>query len=523
MRFRRLQKFETMMRSVAGRFLIGTLIAVAATTAVTPAACGAPQYGGALRSAFEIRAMGFDAIKTRMLYSAGRATAMLVMEKLFERGEDDTLIPVLGLSATASTDGTVWTIALRRGVFFHDGTPLTADAVVAHWRRLLDPKNRFSERILLTPITAVEKVDDHTVRFVLAHAWLPFTGVLTDPASFTSLIPSPTAVANDTQNRHPVGTGPFIFKEWKPGDQITVTKNPDYWQKGRPYLDAVELRIITDHESRYAALVSGQVDVMVTDRPAHVIKLRENKNFTCHPLKFRGAVVLVFNTTKPPLDDVRVRRALAHGWDQKKYIAASFKDIVPYVEDWYGDAVDCGDVGYLAPDPDKARALLAEYGQPVTLEYLHSATNRGREAGIILQQMMKDIGVTVTPVPADFSGIVKRMFSKQFDISSWVVRGGYDMGPMTEAWLNSKSPWNMSRYSNEAVDALLEKQQSSTDLRERAEALCTVARKVNADAPFLYLFGRTYYMIIRNTVQGGVALPVLGEEGVRLTDAWIKQ
>jgi ABC-type transport system substrate-binding protein len=96
------------------------------------------------------------------------------------------------------------------------------------------------------------------------------------------------------------------------------------------------------------------------------------------------------------------------------------------------------------------------------------------------------------------------------------------MGPMTEAWLNSKSPWNMSRYSNEAVDALLTKQQSSSDPRERAEALCAVARKVNADAPFLYLFGRTYYMITRNSVQG-IALPVLGEEGGRLTDAWIKQ
>jgi 4-phytase/acid phosphatase/peptide/nickel transport system substrate-binding protein len=191
------------------------------------------------------------------------------------------------------------------------------------------------------------------------------------------------------------------------------------------------------------------------------------------------------------------------------------------VEDWYGDALACSDVGYLSPDPVKARALLAEYGKPIKLEYVHSATNRGREAGIILQQMMKGIGVEVVPVPSDFSGIMKRMFSKQFDIASWVIRGGYDMGPMTMAWLHSKSPRNLSRYANDAVDQLLFKQQSSNDPVERAQDLCTVARTVNADAPFLYLFGRTYYLVHRNNVMGA-QLSVLGEEGGRITDAWIQ-
>ena len=501
--------------------LVVAVFCIAILVSVASPAISAPHYGGTLRTAHEIRVMGFDAVKARAFISAGRVASNLVMEKLFERSADDTLIPALGLSATPSENDTVWTIVLRQGVSFHDGTPFTADAVVAHWQRLLDPKNRFREGLLLKPITSVEKMDEYTVRFVLAHPWKPFTGVLTNPASFTALIPSPTAVANDTQNHHPVGTGPFVFKEWKTGDRVVVTRNPDYWQQGRPYLDSVVLRIITDHESRYAALISGEVDVMVTDRPTHVKKLENHKGYTIRPLNFRGAGVLVLNTTKPPLDDPRVRRALAHGWDQKKYIAASFKNIMPYVEDWYGDALACSDVGYLSPDPVKARALLAEYGKPIKLEYVHSATNRGREAGIILQQMMKGIGVEVVPVPSDFSGIMKRMFSKQFDIASWVIRGGYDMGPMTMAWLHSKSPRNLSRYANDAVDQLLFKQQSSNDPVERAQDLCTVARTVNADAPFLYLFGRTYYLVHRNNVMGA-QLSVLGEEGGRITDAWIQ-
>lgn len=506
--------------SLTGRWLIGALVFLV-VIAGAPDVRGEPHYGGTLRAGFEIRAFGFDAIKARNFISAGRMISNLVMEKLFERSADDTLIPVLGLSAAPSEDGTVWTIALRKGVVFHDGTPFTADAVVAHWQRMLDPQNRFRERLLIRPVTAVEKVDDHTVRFVLAHPWQPFTGVLTDPASFTSLIPSPTAVAGDTQNRHPVGTGPFVFKEWLPGDRVTVVKNAGYWRAGRPYLDAVEARILTDHESRYAALVAGEIDIMVTDRPAHLKKLEGKDQFAIRPLTFRGAGVLVLNTTRPPLDDVRVRRAIAHGWDQKKYLAASFKNIMPYVEDWYGDAMDCGEVDYLAPDVEKARALLADYGKPVSLKYIHSATNRGREAGVILQQMMKAIGVEVKPVPADFAGIMKRMFSKQFDMSSWMVRGGYDMGPMTAAWLHSSSPWNMSRYSNEAVDQLLNRLETSADPRERAEDMCTIARTVNADAPFLYLFGRTYYLVTHKRVHG-TEVSVLGQEGGRVDDAWIQ-
>ena len=479
------------------------------------------KYGGTLRIVGELDAMGFDAVKARSTVGAGRAVGNLVMEKLFRRGKDDTLIPVLGLSATPSEDGKTWTVKLREGIKFHDGTPFNADAVIRHWQRLLDPKNRYRHRILFRPIVSVEKAGEYEVRFLLKHAWVPFLSVLTNPSGFTALIPSPKAVEEDVQNRAPVGTGPFIFKEWKSGDHITVTKNPNYWQKGKPYLDEITLRPIPDHESRYAALASGQADIMITDRPAHVKKLTANPDFTKYVLNFRGAVILALNNSKPPLDDVRVRRAMALAWDQKKYIKASFKDIVPYTENWFGDSLKCDDVAYLRHDLKKAKALIAEYGKPVELEYIHSATNRGREAGIILQQMMKKIGVKVNPVPSDFPGIIKQVFSKQFDMASWLLQGGYDLGPVTMAMLHSKSPWNVVRYANEEVDKLLVKQRMSTDPKERSQTLCSVARKVNSDAPFLYLFGRRYYLFTRNYVRN-VTLPVLGEEGIDF-DIWLDQ
>ena len=356
----------------------------------------------------------------------------------------------------------------------------------------------------------------------MKHAWLPFTAFLTQPNGFTAFIPSPKAVAGDVQNHAPVGTGPFIFKEWKRGDRMVVRRNPNYWQKGKPYLDEIVCRPISDHESRYASLASGQADVMITDRPTHVKRLTQNPEFATYPLRWRGAGILVLNNVKPPLDDIRVRRALALAWDQKKYIQASFKNIMPYTEHWFGDALDCDQLNYPAPDLKQARALIADYGKPVEVEYVHSATNRGHEAGLIMQQMFKKIGVKVNPVPSDFPGILKKLISKKFDITSWIIPGAHDMSPITTAILHSKSPWNMSRYASAEMDKLLMDQQLSVDPQARARQLCNIARKVNAEAPFLYLFGRTYYFFARNTVKG-VKLSVLGEEAVLLADAWLDQ
>jgi len=163
----------------------------------------------------------------------------------------------------------------KAGIKFHDGTPFNADAVIRHWQRLLDPKNRYRYRILFRPIVSVEKAGDYEVRFLLKHAWMPFLSVLTNPSGFTALIPSPKAAEEDAQNRAPVGTGPFIFKEWKSGDHITVTKNPNYWQKGKPYLDEITLRPIPDHESRYAALGTGRYN---DNRPARACEKADRQS-----------------------------------------------------------------------------------------------------------------------------------------------------------------------------------------------------------------------------------------------------
>ncbi|MFH0782676.1 MAG: ABC transporter substrate-binding protein [Pseudomonadota bacterium] len=486
--------------------------------AITQTAWATPKYGGILQVADESDATGFDAIKTRTLAGNGGMAANLVMERLFEMDKDGRLIPILGVSATPSTDGKTWTIRLREGVSFHDGTPFNADAVVQHWQRILNPENHYSAQILLRPIASVEKAGDYEVRFNLAHPWLSFTAALASPHGFAALIPAAKAVADDVQNRAPVGTGPFVFKEWKSGDRIILTRNPHYWQKDKPYLDEIVLRTILDHETRYAAAVSGQVDLVITDRPNHIKSLSENPKFTAVLREPAGAYILALNTSKPPLDDVRVRRALAFAWDQEKYLKASYKNVMKYTENWFGEVLNCDDNGYLHPDLEKAKALIAEYGKPVELTYHHSPTVRGRETGEILQQMLKPIGVNVSLVPADWAAITKQIFSKEYNIATWGILGSDDIEPYTMAAFHSESPWNITRYTNKEVDNLLVTLRTSMDPVERKATFCRIARQVNHDAPFLYLCAPIHYALASAGIKN---LPTWRHGFLPLTDVWL--
>jgi len=480
-----------------------------------------PDYGGTLQLADEGDSFGFDVIKARGFSSTGQIAGNLVMERLFELSRDNKLIPTLGLSAKSSGDGKIWTVKLREGVKFHDGTAFNADAVVAHWQRVLNLENRFRGRIFLSPLKSVEKTAEHEVRFLLKHAWEPFqTMVLTNKKSLASLIPSPKAVQDDIQNRSPVGTGPFIFKEWKTGDRIVVSKNPVYRVNGKPYLDEIVIRHLPDHDTRYMALISGPVDLIATDRPSHVKKLIDDPEYTTVIGDAGGTSILMMNIARPPLDDVRVRRALAHAWDQKQYIKIVFKDIVDSTEYLNKKMLSCTDYGYLGPDLEKARQLIAEYGKPVELEYFHSRTQRGKETAMVMQQLFKKIGVKLKPIPLDWGGIIKKLFSGEFDLSSWVIPGFDDMGPITVASFNSKSPWNLMKYKNGEVDELLLRQRMSTDPEVRRKSLCEAARIINADAPFAYLFKQRFYMVANKNVKG--ILPSRNEY-IRLADVWLEK
>lgn len=484
-----------------GLFGVCCLVLLISTSGQQAFAAEPQQYGGTLKVGLEMEPRGFDPLQA-FIPSLSRNYIMAIEERLFEADMDGKLIPQLGLSATASEDGKTWTVILRQGVKFHDGTAFNADAVVSHWQRMLNPENRYRGRGAIATIVAVEKQDEFSVRFQLKHPWAEFTAQLASHGAIGSYLPSPKAIAKKTQNRTPIGTGPFMFKEWLSGDRVVVVKNPNYWRKGLPYLDKVVFLFMPDMQTRFSSLQSGEVDIILTDRGLSILEAQKDPALRVYDSLSTGAGTFVFNTSKPPLDDLRVRQALAHAWNQAQYLKTTYQGTMPLVRDPFGTMFSCGDVAYREYNPQLARELIKDYGQPVEFEYLHSSTPRGRVAGAIVQQLFKDIGVSVKPVPITLGQMIQRVLRGNYQMAGWGLPDTLAIGTALSLRLHSKSRLNVTRYQNEQLDKLLQTQKLSINPEEREAALCEVATILNQQVPQLYRGGNHWYLIGKQQVQG---------------------
>jgi len=438
---------------------------------------------------------GFNVIKRGGFTISTAIAVNTVLEPLFHIDQSGELIPALGLTATPSTDGKTWTVVLRKGVLFHDGTPFTADAVTAHWAKMLDPKNRFRGRAHITSVTSVEKVDSHTVRFNLNNPWPAFKGAISWIRGI-ALIPLPAP--QDILNSAPIGTGPYRFVQWKRSESISVETNPDYWKTIQPVANKITFRIISDHQTRYAALKAGEIDFIYTDRGTHIRQAQKDDSYKVFSALDNGADIIRMNHKAPPLDDFRVRKAILLAWDQAQYISTSLKDTVPKIENTFGENQKCGNSEYPEHDPAAAKELLAEYGKPVKVEYVHTQTARGQELGQILQQLGKTAGIEIVLQPLDMGALIKKIVTGNYQMGSGRIPSAPDQGPALFKEYHSKSRANFSKYADPEMDELLKNQRTETNPDTRRDLLCTIATKVNSDAVTMFLAGRRYHFIAQN-------------------------
>jgi peptide/nickel transport system substrate-binding protein len=290
-------------------------------------------------------------------------------------------IPALATECTPNEAGTEWTCTLRQGVKFHDGTDFNADAVVFNferWRFTTNPYH-FASQVFeyyetmfgglddASLITSVEKVDDYTVKFVLAQPLAPF---LADLAMDMFAISSPAAIeaAGESYGLPAtgcVGTGPFKFVEWVEGDHITVAANDDYWG-GRPTIDEIVWRVIPDDSARFLALKAGDIhglEQAVVEDLATAESDPELYIMTRPPL---NTSYVAFNYKIKELQDKRVREAVAHAINKPALIENFYggygqvaKTFIPPIMWGYNDAIE--DWTY---DPELSKQLLAEAGFP---------------------------------------------------------------------------------------------------------------------------------------------------------------
>jgi len=474
-----------------------------------------------LTVALESDVKGFDPLQARVMGIATLTVASAFYDTLIDLDDESGVVPRLAESLEASKDGRTWTATLREGVKFHDGTALDAEAVAYHFKRLLDPGNKCPCRRLIGPIEKVEASDSRTVVFRLAHPWAALPAVLAEP-SVVSLVGSPAAIRADAKayHRNPVGTGPYMLAKATPGVSVVVTRNPNYWGTLDSNVDRIEFRVLPDQDSRLAAVRAGDVDVAWTVDGRSARRAVQNAGLAVTRYEGAGARMLVLNTRKAPLDDARVRQALAHGLDMELIVRSSSDGEVAPATDPYGPGADiaCQATAARAYDLQRARTLLAEYEQPVSLTFLHTATPRGREMGQIVQQYWQQAGVEVKLEAVAQAELLQRVIKRDFEVSAWRFRDSRDPDPDVFGLLHSRSPLNVTGYGDLETDGLIMKGRTSTDADARRQAYCTLARRLSVDVPLILTGRNTYFALAGPRVRGTPALRggFLDVRGLRL-------
>ncbi|OKH36629.1 ABC transporter substrate-binding protein [[Phormidium ambiguum] IAM M-71] len=318
--------------------------------------------------------------------------SLIVQQQIYERllefkpGTTD-LQPSLATSWSVSADGKTWTFKLRPGVKFHDGTDFNAEAVKFNVERWWDAKNPNSYRnagksyeiwqqifggFKGDPNSLLQNfvvVDKSTIQFILKQPFAAFPAAI---GSGFFGIASPTAIkkagANyGTPNSLAVGTGPFIFKEWRTGDRVTLTKNPNYWQKDLPKTNQLVIRFVTDPAARLAQLRAGQIDFTVDLAPDQIKEIQSDPNLVAVPRPSFNVGYLALNTSYKPLADVRVRQAIDLAINKQQIVQAFWGNLgettphfLPTILSWANSKT----LTKTEPNPQKAKELLTQAGYP---------------------------------------------------------------------------------------------------------------------------------------------------------------
>jgi glutathione transport system substrate-binding protein len=421
---------------------------------------------------------------------------------LFGFDKNMKMVPVLAESYTASKDGLTYTVKLKKGIKFQDGTDFNAEAVKANFDRVTNPDNHLKRYVLYKNIAKTEVVDPATVKFTLHEPFSPFINSLAHPSG---VMISPAAIKEYGSKglaQHPVGTGPFKFVEWKPSDYLKVAKWDGYWRKGYPKVDTITWRPVVDNNSRAAMMQTGEAHFTfpVPYEQAEVLKAKPNLALVAAPSIVHRYMSM--NTLQKPFDNVKVREAINYAINKQALAKVAFsgyaipaEGVVPKGVEY---AVKLGPWPY---DPAKARQLLKEAGYPNGFETtLWSAYNHTTAQKVIqfLQQQLGQVGIKATVQALEAGQRVEKVESAQDPATApvrlyyvgWSSSTGeadWALRPLLDSGSFPPKLFNTAYYKNPAVDEDIKKALNTTDGKEKAKLYTDAQKRIWADAPWAFL------------------------------------
>jgi peptide/nickel transport system substrate-binding protein len=480
---------------------------------------GDPVDGGTLR---------FGAFSEPALLDPGNAivsgsTGGLEMAAIYDvlmrwDPESGEVEPRMAESLEPNEDFTSWTLKLRDGVTFSDGTPY--DAAAVKWSLDRYAANGVDEaRLWVNNVTSIKTPDDRTVVINLNKSWPTFEYLLT---TGPGMIVAQSSMEGDTFN--PVGAGPFTFVEHAPQERLVLEANPDYWA-GKPHLDRIEATYLTDPNATFESFESGGLDLAFLRNPDLTDALLAEKTSGLLNLVALGNVALINGAPGHPGEDPRVRKAMHMAIDpvqvsQRAYEGAGVasNEIFPDYSTWHSD------VDALPYDPEAAKKLVAEAkadGFDGKVTYLDASDPASRETALTVKASLEAVGFTVELdlVRTVQEQIQKVSVDKSYDVAGWGI-SWRESGPFGRmfATLHSEGNLTSDMPTSPEMDALLEEFQGAATLEEQQGIMARIQEQWNEQVPAL-IFGPTpEFMAWSDSVHGVTAT---NNSMLLLDEAWI--
>jgi peptide/nickel transport system substrate-binding protein len=444
-------------------------------------------------------------------------TVKSLYDTLVEPDVSGKIVPALAEKWEVSADEMVWKFYLRKGVVFHNGDKLNSQDVKASFVRVLDKTVASPKANEFAAILSIDTPDEHTVVINLKEPAAPFLATLA--SGWGAILPQALIAANHDFNSKPVGTGPFKLKEWVRDNRIVLQKNPNYWMKGLPKLDQVNINIVPERAVQVQGLVSGQLHASDIIDKDDVPTLESAKEVQVDKTLTSMILVLAMNCNHPLLKDLRVRQAVNHAIDKQKILDVVYGGGKPvgtfmdYSNPYYKDFT-----AIYPYDPEKAKKLLAEAGvkSDTALEiFIPQNYELHVKAGEMYQNMLSKVGLNVKIKLVDWSTWLSEVYrASKFDFTVIGHTGKLD----PEGTLGGYGKGRYVQWTNPQAFELIEKAKKVSKFETRKKLYDEALEIMAKEVPFAYLGSPHRYTAHRKNVSEFRMTPSLDTFDFRWTD-----
>ena len=430
------------------------------------------------------------------------------------------IIPELAESWETNASASVWTFHLRKGVTFHNGKTLTADDVIASFNHHRGEQTKSSGKSLLKAVTAIKKLDNHTVVFELESGNADFPYIVSE--YFFIIFPAKDGKLDWQPG---VATGGYKLIELEPGVRYVGERYADYWKEGRAHFDRVEAVPLSDSMARTTALITGEVDCIGSVDVSTVHLLKKKPGIEVNAVTGTQHFTMPMFTDVAPFDDVNVRLALKHAINRKQMV-----DIL---------LAGYGQVGNDSPitpanryfntemkqrnyDPDKARHYLKKAGLDklsVKLHIANAAFPKAVDAAVLFKESASNIGIDINVVREPDDGYWSNVWlKKSFCGCYWDGRPTEDL--MFTTVYAAESPWNDAHWKNERFNKLLTEARTELESDKRRAMYWEMQEIVKDDGGTIIPVYAQYVFANRDTVAHGPLAANKDADGWRALERW---